>query len=782
MSRRQQAGSNQSAANRAVPLLLCLALIGLAAAGFSLYKAYQENMLQQQYQSNLSRQQVLSAQIRAALSEGQGVNEFAPKLDEMESSIRQLRATLPPDEQASAMAVRVGKAFDNFKAELPQASDSESADSSSDNTVQTPPFMQLVESTGALRSHLARIDSPLPQVESAGHLFQLAVSVDKKVEIAGESIASVESVRGPWLVFDQILKRLEAMLATGEIASTDAEVLIADIRSQHQSLSGILDGTRPLPVTELPAPEPVAADTAPEYAVRHNLLDDTLDATSAAVADLASQVKNWVLLGLLTALVSAAILGLLCLWLWRRMGSHRQQREVQERRQQESILKLLDEISALAEGDLTTRATVTEEFTGSIADSVNYAVTELRRLVGAILNSADRVTVAVEETGTTAQQLATASAAQSREISRSSSYLKAMSDTMKQVSLRSAEARDIAARSVELASSGRDAVTSTETGMSEIRARTANTKRVLKRLGDSSLQIGRTVDLINEVSEKTRLLAMNAAIQANVDGADSPVTRAQPGLDQTAALPSAHNAARVADQVQTLSSTLSHSASEIRTLVAVIQQDVSTAIASMEDTNKEVQGVSRLAVHADECLAEIQTVSDRLSAVVNYLSGRVQRQSQVVSQLSGNMGVINEVTQHSAHGLRLSATALEDLRLMANELRDGVADFSLPASDREAIAKRSAAINGRLTDAALRQSSSKASGIEPVSGSTAAASTASPTVSSATRPGITKRSVVLDEIEMTQVIEPPSNLVATDIEGVDGPGHGKQGQGKQGDL
>ena len=310
-------------------------------------------------------------------------------------------------------------------------------------------------------------------------------------------------------------------------------------------------------------------------------------------------------------------------------------------------------------------------------------MSELRRLVGTLSTSAERVTVAVEETGTTAQQLANASAVQSREITRSSNYMKAMSDTLSQLSIRSAEASAIAGESVQLAKQGEQAVASTTETAKAVREQMTQATRMMRRLGDSSKQITRSVRLIDEATDKTRLLAMNTTIRARAGagtgaGADDDGARQQ--------------LAEVADQVQTLANRLGQSAAEIETLITVVRQDVDVALGNMREIDAGVGDLTDRAAQAGNSLNQIHSVSERLASCVQHIDERTRRQSLVIEKLSGNMGVINEVTRQSSHGLRLSASALEDLRLMSSELQDSVAEFSLPEKDRRAIAARTDSI------------------------------------------------------------------------------------------
>jgi len=561
----------------------------------------------------------------------------------------------------------------------------------------------LIETTATLRAILAR-DAGLPvQTESAGHLYQLAVSVANRlgVNTGDPGKPDVAAARGPWLVFEQILQRMEAMIGTSEITKSDHVVLINDIRSQQLDLKDQFDAlenggaisaqsqgedsqtnvaTARATNSGQSGEASARRNSLADIGTRHSLLDDSLVAFESTIDSANTNRSLWFTLGSLAGLFSAALLTLLFLGMYRSLRLQQQSEVVKDQAQEEDILQLLDEIENLAEGDLSTRASVTEGVTGTIADSINYAVSELRRLVGTLSTSAERVTVAVEETGTSARQLANASAVQSREIGRSSTYIRAMSDTMSQLALRSAEAKAIALESVKLAGSGADSVSATAKTAESVRRQTAEATRMMRRLGDSSSQITRSVKLIDEAAEKTRLLAMNTTIKSRSRSNEFNNDATARGL------------AEVADQVQGLANRLGQSAAEIETLVTVVQQDVKVALGNMQEIDREVSSVADHGAHGLKCLTQIKSVSERLSSVVRHIDERTQRQSAVIDKLSGNMSVINEVTRQSAHGLQLSASSLEDLRLMSSEMRDSVTEFSLPEKDRLAIAARAESI------------------------------------------------------------------------------------------
>ena len=689
-------------------LALLLGLTGLFASLYCFHNARKTSEASGNYQNQVSELQQLSGQMRSQWTRGAGRESMQPQVakfwythDELQGGTSGV--DLP--QESARLANNVMQAFEQWLQSVPQSDFPEGVANTSEGVANTSEqnlsaagaassaslgddLGYLTEATGALRARLAKLGSPEVQIEPAGHLFQLSLTLRKRlIENVGATSEELRATRGPWLVFDQILERLEAMLGTREITDSEAVQLTSDIRAMQVALDGrlgaIFSGDSTVAEAEANAALEAAAAAAAgenqqlmtDLATRHDLLDDTIESLQVEVANSPRADSLWYTLGLLSGLLGTGILTLLALGLMRSLVRERARQVVTHDQHEESILQLLNEISRLAEGDLNTRATVNEGITGSIADSVNYAVSELRRLVGTMSTSAERVQIAVEETGTTARQLANASVVQSREISRSSAYTQAMASTMQQLSTRSSEAKAIATRSLELSSSARAEIKKTAGNMQSVKQQTAEANRVMNRLGDSSMQISRSIKLIDQVAEKTRLLAMNTAIRARGRNADS-----------SASLVS--DMAEVAEQIQGLSNRLGQSAGEIETLVSVVQQDVAATVEYMQAIDHEVDSVAGQTEKAAKSLEQIEAVSTRLDSIVSSIDERTQRQNKVIGQLSSNMGVINDVTRHSAHGLQLSASSLEDLRLMASELKDSVAEFSLPETDQQAIRLR----------------------------------------------------------------------------------------------
>lgn len=334
----------------------------------------------------------------------------------------------------------------------------------------------------------------------------------------------------------------------------------------------------------------------------------------------------------------------------------------QNRRNQRAILQLLDEMSNLADGDLTVHATVTEDITGAIADSVNYAIDALRELVSTINTTAVEVSSAAEETQATASRLADASNQQANQIGSASSAVSDMAKSIEEVSEKASESAQVARNAVSIAGKGADTVQRTIKGMDDVREQIQDTSKRIKRLGESSQEIGDIVGLIDEIADQTNILALNAAIQASMAG------EAGRGF------------AVVADEVQRLAERSSNATKQIDALVKGIQADTNEAVISMEQTTTNVVSGANLSQEAGEALEEIQGVSNTLEELIESISESSQQQASVAANVSETMQMIQEITMQTLEGTNQTASSIGNLTELSNELRKSVAGFKLPTS------------------------------------------------------------------------------------------------------
>ena len=350
-------------------------------------------------------------------------------------------------------------------------------------------------------------------------------------------------------------------------------------------------------------------------------------------------------------------------------------------RNQQAILRLLDELSSLADGDLTVQATVTEDITGAIADSINYAVDALRGLVTTSNGSAMQLESATRQTQALSQHLARASGAQSKQIASATESAASMAGSVEEVSGNAERASDVARHSVEVAHKGGDAVRRTIDGMNTIRETIQETSKRIKRLGESSQEIGNIVELINDIAEQTNILALNASIQSSMAG------EAGRGF------------AVVADEVQRLAERAANATKQIEVLVRTIQTDTNEAVVSMERSTTDVVGGALLAENAGAALEEIEQVSNQIASLVQNISGSARQQTHAAQNIARNMQVLKEISAQTAESTNATSTAIAKLAELSAGLRKSATGFRLPGNPDERLVSNSAV--RRLEDATL---------------------------------------------------------------------------------
>jgi twitching motility protein PilJ len=341
-----------------------------------------------------------------------------------------------------------------------------------------------------------------------------------------------------------------------------------------------------------------------------------------------------------------------------RMAVESQRRE--NERNQGAILRLLDEIAGLGSGDLTATATVTEDITGAIADSVNIAVESLRALVMTINASSAQLDGAARQTQALSQHLAKSSSAQTRQIAAATESIGAMAGSIEEVSGNAERAADVARHSVDIAHKGGEAVRRTIHGMNAIRETIQETSKRIKRLGESSQEIGNIVELINDLAEQTNILALNASIQASMAG------EAGRGF------------AVVADEVQRLAERATNATKQIDALVRTIQADTNGAVVSMERSTADVVGGATLAENAGSALEKIEQVSNQIASLVHNISASARSQSQSSQSVARNMQVLREISGQTADATNSTSDAIGKLAQLSAALRKSVSGFRLP--------------------------------------------------------------------------------------------------------
>ncbi|SFD45410.1 twitching motility protein PilJ [Thiohalospira halophila DSM 15071] len=343
--------------------------------------------------------------------------------------------------------------------------------------------------------------------------------------------------------------------------------------------------------------------------------------------------------------------------------AEQQQSEEQNRRNQEAILRLLDEMGDLADGDLTVNATVTEDITGAIADSVNYTVDALRSLVRAINETTEQVSASAQESQSRSREMAAASSREAEEVSAASEEIQRLSDSFQEVTDNAEQVAEQARASVDLAGTGGDAVRSTIQAMDSGREQIQETSKRIKRLGESSQEIGDIVELINDIAEQTNILALNAAIQAAAAGEQG------------------RGFAVVADEVQQLAERSADATRQIEGLVKTIQADTAEAVSSMERSTSEVLRGAGLAQEAGDALTHIEQVSHQLSGLVEGISQSVNSHTRIANGLATRMGSVQESALETSRGTDETAEAIGLLAERVQYLRRSVSGFKLPEQE-----------------------------------------------------------------------------------------------------
>jgi len=570
--------------------------------------------------------------------------------------------------------------------------------------VELKPLMSGVDTEWAkYRSDVEIILNGKGPIADVGELYQVIDSFIPQMltysdEVVGVLIEKDASSRQIYLASRQMMlsqrieNNLNAVLAGGDTAAAAADRFGRDTALFGRVLEGLLKGSKSLRIKQVTDPDAVGKlrevamlisavsdniagilELSPElFEVKDAASEVSTDSANLLVAlqvlqgGIAAQGEFLTmvqLFGIGSGGVSVALIIFAAILLYRQATRRGEDALENNRTNQRAILRLLDEMASLADGDLTVHATVTEEITGAIADSVNFTIDALRTLVTTITSTAKEVSSSTDKTQATAARLVEASARQAREIASASAAVTDMADSMETVTKEASESADVALKSVEIAQKGADVVRKTISSMDGIREQIQETSKRIKRLGESSQEIGDIVGLITEIADQTNILALNAAIQASTAG------------------DAGRGFAVVADEVQRLAERAGNATKQIEGLVNTIQADTNEAVKSMEMSTAGVVSGAAMAEDAGIALKEIEDVSTELSKLIQGISDSAKVQSSVAADVSRSMDVIQEITLQTSEGTEETAMSLNALNVLSTELGRSVSGFKLPSVD-----------------------------------------------------------------------------------------------------
>ena len=540
----------------------------------------------------------------------------------------------------------------------------------------------------AQRQSLVALNTAVATIDKGNtELLELSEQVVREAIDAGASLATLNSAHRSMMLTQRIAKNANALLVADAIDPEVAFVLGRDIESLGNEIDTLSrsggNGELRNQVAAL------ASAAGPTFDAAATILGDIQKTVQAKQAgsrifgdsvpllarstDLTHVLKqSYSGFTLIHALIAvgalASVLALLAMARAYRLEVARRRAESEQQRQQaenernltqQAILRLMNEMGDLADGDLTVRATVTEDITGAIADSVNYTVEELSVLVRRINDAATRVTSATESAQKTSRELLAATEQQSRQLEDAGTTVQRMAQSMTDSSERALQSAQVSRRSLDAARKGATAVENTIRGMNGIRSQIQETSKRIKRLGESSQEIGEIVELISDITEQTNVLALNAAIQA--------ATAGEAGRGFTV----------VAEEVQRLAERSAEATKQIAAIVKTIQTDTQDAVSAMENATRDVVAGAQLSDAAGQALSEIDQVSLEAARLIEKISTDTLDQAATAGRVAATMKDILTVTEQTTLGTQQTAVSIGQLADLAVELKGSVSGFKV---------------------------------------------------------------------------------------------------------
>lgn len=666
--------------DKTILLLTIVLLLAIVATLAAFVVTQRQAEWQKQYLLRAAEQQVLGQKVakfslqamrgdRASFGTLQQARDrFSQLMDELKNGV--LESGLPPAPEAVEGPLRgVENAWLELRSYADEILRNQNTLLSIGESVRVVDDLvpQLQDSSDQVVQHLIRTKIRPDQVYLATRQLMLAQRIEYEVGkvLAGgaETAAAIDRFAQDADLFGRVLDGMlkgDKQLAISKVTDPQGRKALKRVALLFATLNDHVGEIIDVAPKILPALQ-ARGEISPASERLDHAVDTLISAyrEAGALSRLGPVVVGPTLVTILGAL-SLLLLILLGVGLLRDARAREAQAEAQNQRNQEAIRRLLNEMVDLADGDLTIEATVTEDITGAIADSVNQAVEEMRNLVATINETSVQVSSSAQETRATAMRLAEASEHQREQIVNASDIVRRMSHAMEEMAGKAGHSVSVARESLEIAHEGGERVRRTIDGMDRIRDQIQETSKRIKRLGESSQEIGNIVELIEDIADQTNILALNAAMQAAMAG------EAGRGF------------AVVADEVQRLAERATNATKQIEALVKTIQADTNEAVISMEASTSEVVSGAERAEEAGEALKRIEEVSSQIAEEIERIASSAIAQSDEAKTINDTMSVIDEITAQTSEGTQQTARSIEALTRLAEQLRATVARFKLP--------------------------------------------------------------------------------------------------------
>lgn len=673
----KKAGGERS---RTIPVLSGLLLVTIVLAVLAFAHVSRQQNYQEQYVLRVAEQRVLAQEIaKYALEAAQGGETAFPKLRESRDRFAQLLDELAngaPGSQLPASPAgmndelqQLDRSWSDLRTNADEILVNQDAILSIGEFVSviTEFIPQLAEASDQVVRLLVQKNAKPRQIYVASRQLMLAQRIENNVkrvlEGGAATAAAIDEFSQDAELFGRVLNGMlkgDPRLNIERVRDAEGEKKLRQVAVLFKSINDHAEEIIETTPSVLPALESASevaeVSDAVGVAAENLLAEYGTQPGLLRIAGLRIDQKVVNTLGV-AALVLLVALGLTLL---RQAKGREQATTEQYQRNQAAIRRLLDEMGDLADGDLTVEATVTEDITGTIADSINYAIEAMRGLVQTINETSVQVSSSAQESRATAMHLAEASEHQREQITLATGTIREMNEAIEKMAEDANRSADVAQQSLDIAAKGGETVRRTIDGMDNIREQIQETSKRIKRLGESSQEIGNIVELIEDIADQTNILALNAAMQAAMAG------EAGRGF------------AVVADEVQRLAERATNATKQIEALVQTIQADTSEAVSSMESTTTEVVSGAKLAEDAGESLHEIEEVSRNIADITKNIAGSAGEQALQAGNISDTMSVIQEITTQTTEGTNHTAESIGTLAELADDLRESVAGFRLP--------------------------------------------------------------------------------------------------------